>query len=89
MLGHLTTEFAINFSIYPDKIYGPPVRALMYSLLPMGFAVHIPLRLFRFFSPALAAVMLLGTLAYCGLSALFFYRGLRRYESGNVIVTRL
>jgi ABC-2 type transport system permease protein len=89
MIGQMAVEFAINFSIYPDKIYAPAVRALMYSLIPVGLAVHIPLRLLGGFSPWLALAALGGTVLYCVLSACFFYRGLRRYESGNVIVTRL
>jgi ABC-2 type transport system permease protein len=89
ILGQMATEFAINFSIYPDRLFAPAVRALMYSLIPTGFAVHIPLRQIEGFSPWLALASLGGTLLYCTFSGCFFYRGLRRYESGNVIVTRM
>lgn len=89
IVGGMAVEFMINFSIYPEKIYAPAVRALMYSVLPAGIAVHVPLRLFRQFSPGAAAAALAGALLYCAASGLFFMRGLRRYESGNVIVTRL
>lgn len=86
--GQLVTEFAINFSIYPEKIYGPAVRGLMYSLIPIGFAIHVPLRLMEDFSPGLALASLGASLLFCFLAGVFFYRGLRRYESGNVIATR-
>ena len=89
MLGQMATEFTINFSIYPDKIYAPAVRAMMYSLIPVGVAVHVPLWLFQQFSPVLAIAAVGGSAFYCALAGLFFYRGLRRYESGNIIVTRL
>jgi len=89
VIGQMATEFAINFSIYPDKIYAPAIRALMFSLIPAGLAVHIPMRLISVFSPWLAFVAFGGAALYCTLSGLFFYRSLRRYESGNVIVTRL
>ena len=88
-IGQMATEFAINFSVYPDKIYAPAVRALMYSLIPTGIAVHIPLRLMGGYSALLGLAVLGGTALYCVLSACFFYRGLHQYESGNVIVTRL
>ena len=88
LVEQMAVEFAINFSIYPDKIYAPFVRALMFSLIPTGLAVHIPMRLISGFSPWLALAALGGSALYCVLSCLFFYRGLRRYESGNVIVTR-
>lgn len=89
LLGQMATEFSINFSIYPDKIYAPAVRAVMYSVIPAGIAVHIPLRLMQGFSPLLALGALCAAALYCAIAAAFFYRGLRRYESGNVIVTRL
>jgi len=88
-IGGMATEFAINFSIYPETIYGPAVRALMYSLIPMGIAIHVPLRLFHQFSIGVAVASLGGAIIYCTASGAFFYRGLRRYESGNVIVTRV
>ena len=83
------TELMINMSLYPDKVFGPPVRALMYSLIPVGFAVHIPLRLLNGAPAGLASISVLGSALFCALSALMFYRGLKRYESGNIIVTRL
>ena len=89
VFGQLALEFSINFAIYPDKVYGPAVRALMYSLIPIGFAIHIPLRLYRDFSLPLALGALGASVLYCVLAGLFFYRGLRKYKSGNVIVTRL
>jgi len=88
-IGGMATEFAINFSIYPEKIYGPAVRALMFSLIPIGIAVHVPLRLFHQFSLGAALASLGGAAIYCAAAGAFFYRGLRRYESGNVIVTRV
>ena len=89
LLGRLANEFAINFAIYPEKIYAPALRAMMYSVIPMGIAVHIPLRLFRRFTPGMALLALCAMILYCAVAGAFFYRGLRRYESGNAIVTRL
>jgi len=89
MIGQMATEFTVNFSIYPDKIYAPAVRALMYSLIPAGIAVHIPLRLLSKFLPGLIFAALGSAAVYSVASGFFFYRGLRRYESGNAIVTKL
>jgi ABC-2 type transport system permease protein len=87
-IGQMATEFAINVSIYPEKIYAPIVRAFMYSVIPVGIAVHIPLRLIGEFSPGIALAGLGGAVLYCVVSGWFFYRGLRKYESGNVIVIK-
>ena len=85
----IVTELMINMSIYPDKIYGPPVRALMYSLIPVGFAVHVPMRLLNGEPVILALLAFAGSALFCAAAARVFYSGLKRYESGNIIVTRL
>lgn len=86
--GNLSMEFAINFAIYPEKIYTPLIRIVMYSLVPVGIAVHIPLRLYRNFSFEIAIVAFLILVVYCLFTYWFFYRGLKKYESGNSIGTR-
>ena len=89
VIGSLATEFLINVSIYQEKIYAPFIRAIMYSIIPVGIAVHTPLRLFGEFSLFAALAAFAAAMLYCVLAGVFFYRGLRRYESGNAIVTRL
>jgi len=89
LAGSMSLEFIINFCIYPEGIYQHGVRALMYSLIPAAFIVHVPLRLARGFTIGWMLLWLLAAFAYCAFSIWFFYRGLRRYESGNMIVTRL
>ena len=84
----IITELMINMSLYPDKVYGPFVRGLMYSLIPIGFAVHIPKRLLNGEPPILALASLAGSAIFCALAIHIFYRGLKRYESGNLIVIR-
>lgn len=88
MIGSMVSEFLVNFSIYPETIYGPVMRAVMYTIIPAGFIVHVPLRMARGASPWLGLGLLLASAAYFAFAAWFFYRGVKRYESGNVIVTR-
>jgi len=89
IIGSLAVEFIINFCIYPIGIYPTFVRFIMYSLVPAAFVVHIPLRLARDFSWQWFLVEILFTGLYCVLAYWFFGRGLRRYESGNQITTRI
>jgi ABC-2 type transport system permease protein len=88
VIGSMALEFMINFSVYPDKIYAPAVRAVMYSLIPSGFAVHVPLGFVTGFSPIVFAVCLGASVLYLCLAAWLFGKGLKRYESGNAIVMK-
>ncbi len=82
-------NFMVSFSIYPEGIFSGVVRAAVYSILPAAFVTHIPLALIMDFSVGKLIFWLCGAALYCTLSVLFFYRGLRKYESGNLIITRM
>ena len=88
-LSGMAVEFVVNFCIYPKGIYAGWVQLLMATLIPATFMVHLPLQLARQFDPLLFIGLLVVSAAYCLAAWFFFYRGLRRYESGNLIVTRL
>ncbi len=89
LIGGMALELTINFCIYPEGIYRGFVRLLMVTLIPATFIVHVPLRLARTFHPLLLAILLGVSLLYCCLAYWFFYRGLKKYESGNLIITRM
>lgn len=88
-IGQFVAEFMMNFSIYPEKIYGPFIRVIMYSIIPAGIAVHLPLVMLHSFSFMKLLLALVTIILYCVFAGKFFYCGLKRYESGNVIATRL
>ena len=89
MLAGSAFEFMINFSIYPEGIFDGFVKVLMYSVLPAAFVTQIPLKLVTDFSLGTLAVWVAGALLYSVITCVFFHRGLKRYESGNLIVTRM
>lgn len=85
----LVLEFFLNFSLYPDSIFRKQVKWLIYSLIPTGFVAFIPYRMMQAFSwPGLLALIAFDT-AYILAAYGFFRCGLKRYESGNLITTKL
>ena len=89
LIGGMALEFIIDFCIYPEGIYKGFVRVLMMTLVPASFIVHVPLKLARSFNPIRLGILLAVSALYCWLAYRFFYRGLKRYESGNLIITRM
>ncbi len=78
----------MNFSLYPGSIFHGWVKVLLLTAIPAGFVGHIPVELLREFDLGRLA-MLLGFAAFIWLIAIAAFRlGLRRYESGNLIVMR-
>jgi ABC-2 type transport system permease protein len=79
----------ITFSGYPGSIFHGLVRAVLYSIIPVGFVIYVPVSLLRSFSVAhFAGLLAFAAAIACGASWLFG-AGLRRYESGNLVSTRI
>lgn len=80
---------AVSFATYPDGIFEGISRFLLYFIIPVGMAVWHPVHVLANFD----AGMLLAVIGYaCALSAAavaIFYRGLKRYASGNLMEARL
>ena len=65
------------------------LRVVLYTLIPAAFLSSIPAGLVRGFDWASLLGYGLGGLAFLLLARWVFYRGLRRYESGNLVAARI
>lgn len=88
-ISQMIAEFLISFSIYPESIFGDKIRWLFYTLLPAGFISFIPKEIFMNSSYILILLLLAADLFFIILNSIIFKLGLKRYESGNLIGTRL
>jgi ABC-2 type transport system permease protein len=79
----------ITFGGYPGSIFKGLVRAVLYSVIPVGFVVYVPVSLLRSFSVAHFAGLLAFTAAIVWAASGLFGAGLRRYESGNLVSARI
>lgn len=78
----------VTFGLYPVDIFPGMIRLLLYTLIPAAFVGSLPARLlvsftwWQFFS-------LIGFTCITMFCARWlFYRGLRRYTSGNLVTIR-
>lgn len=78
----------ILFSTYPDPLFRGLVKGLLFTIVPAAFMSHLPVRLLR--DPDL--LLILGEIGVAVGALVFavfvFYRGLMRYESGNMMTVR-
>jgi ABC-2 type transport system permease protein len=75
----------ITFSSYPMVLFDNTARFLLLTLLPAGFIGAIPAEMVRSFSWLRLLELCGATMVFLSLAIFLFYRGLRRYESGNAI----
>lgn len=88
-LAQLVTEFLISFSIYPEGIFNNAVKYILYTVIPVAFIVYIPAEVINEFSvygflKVSAAAVIWIVIAYA-----LFYKGLKKYESGNLIIGKM
>jgi ABC-2 type transport system permease protein len=88
-LGRMFFNFLITFTLYPEGIYRGVVHWLIYSLIPAGFIAFLPLRIMKVFSWPWLGLLIAIDLAYVAGSYFLFKLGLKRYESGNLVVSKL
>jgi ABC-2 type transport system permease protein len=85
MFAENMNNIMINFSTYPDGIFKGVVRLLLYTIVPVGFAIYLPLSIILRFS-LWYLLMVTGFTLFLILLAFFvFYRGLRRYTSSSLM----
>lgn len=88
-LATLTSEFLISFSIYPEGIFNNAVKYILYTVIPVVFMVYIPARVLNNFSFIQLFEVCCVAILWIIIAYFTFYKGLKRYESGNLIINKL
>jgi ABC-2 type transport system permease protein len=82
-------ELSLLFSLYPGSIFEGPSSFLLYSLVPTALIAYVPAELFKSFDAGRLGLLLAGDAAIVLAAFAAFRLGLRRYESGNRMGTRI
>lgn len=81
-------NIVITFSTYPPTLFEGGMKVLLFTLIPSAFVSYVPVEALRSLSLPALLFAASGALALLLASIAVFYRGLRRYESGNLIGLR-
>ena len=75
-------DLVILLSSYPGSIYSGTMQIIVYTFVPAGFVVLVPVAFLR--EPGVAGAMMLAgaAVAYAGLAVAAFMFGVRRYRRG-------
>lgn len=87
-LAGLLGNALITFSLYPPGVFQGPTKFFLFTAVPAGFMTYLPVSLLREFSLGGLALLVLGTCVNLAAGRLIFQAGLRRYESGSLLVSR-
>ncbi|PIZ51926.1 hypothetical protein COY27_02025 [Candidatus Woesearchaeota archaeon CG_4_10_14_0_2_um_filter_33_13] len=79
----------VTMSSYPSQMFGGVAKFLMLTVFPAGFISGIPVQLLYQFNWFWLISTILFSLMFLATSIYFFYKGLRKYESGSMITSRI
>lgn len=79
----------LSFASYPLSIYSGAARFILLTLIPAGFITGIPVEVLKVFSMKWFLLTFGFTFLITLIAVVFFYIGLKRYESGNLMHVRM
>ena len=78
----------ITFSLYPEEIFDTVIKVILYILIPIGFAIYIPMDVLLEFNLINLIIVISYTIFISLIAYYLFNRGLKRYSSSNLAISR-
>lgn len=79
----------LHIATYPEGIFKGSIRLVLYTVVPVGLVNYLPLQLMLSFNLGILSIIIGFCFISIALAYLIFYRGLRRYSSGNLMIARI
>lgn len=79
----------VSFGTYPDGIFKGIAKGILYTIVPVGFAIYMPVKVLSKFNIMHFLIILLVAIMLVILSFIVFYKGLKRYSSSNLMIAKL
>lgn len=89
MIADTGNGLMVNFATYPDGIFKGVTRVLLLTVIPVGLTTYFPVWIMTEFNLLLTLIILGVTIALTALTFAVFYRGLRRYSSSNLMMSKI
>jgi len=89
MISEVGNNLMVNFATYPDGIFKGITKILLFTIIPVGIANYIPIKVMTEFNLSLFLINIGVCVFLIFLAYFIFYRGLKRYSSSNLMSARI
>ena len=89
ILGDTVNNTMLNFATYPDTIFKNSVKLVLYTLIPVGFSTYIPFKIVLKFGIIESVLLVISVLIFGIIAFGMFNKGLKKYSSSNLMVSRI
>ena len=88
-LTDMGNSLMINFATYPDSIFKGIAKIILYTIVPVGISVYLPIKIISEFNFILLIIVILFTIFIISTSVIIFNKSLKRYSSSNLMIMRI
>ncbi len=78
-----------NIATYPEGIFKGVVKILLFTLIPVGIANYLPVKIISEFNIYLFVIVIGVTILFIMLAFIIFNKGLKKYSSSNLMIARI
>ena len=89
MIADTGNNLMTSFATYPDGIFKGLAKILLLTVIPIGLTAYFPVWIMTKFDIKLTFIIIALTIAITALTFVIFYRGLRRYSSSNLMISKI
>ena len=89
MISDTANTLMVNFATYPDGIFKGAAKVILYTIVPVGITTYMPTNIIRNFNIYSFYIIIVTTIVLVTLAYILFYKGLRRYSSSNLMISRI
>lgn len=76
-------------STYPQQIFSKGIQLILYSIIPTGFHIYLPVKIVMNFDIKYVLIEIIMTSVYTFLAFFVFNKGLKHYASNNLMASRV
>ncbi len=89
MIADTGNSLMTNFATYPDGIFKGLARILLLTIIPLGLTTYFPVWIITTFNLKLTLIVIISTIIITLFTFIIFYKGLRRYSSTNLMISKI
>ena len=89
MISDTGNSIMVNFASYPSGIFKGVAKVLLYTILPVGVYCFMPVDVIRNFNIYDFFIIIVTSITFIDLAYVVFYKGLKRYSSSNLMISRI
>ncbi|MDR0405004.1 MAG: ABC-2 family transporter protein [Oscillospiraceae bacterium] len=83
-------DFSIRIaSLYPEGIFNNFIKVILYTIVPTGFIIYLPIRIILNFNLISMISVILFASFFALLAFYVFNKGLKKYSSSNLMSARI